>query len=392
MTSVTISVDAMGGDHGPKVVIPAAIQACQRFPELKLILVGPREVLEPRLARHRYTGNQITLHHCTQTVAMDEPPAQALRYKKDSSMRVAINLVKEGKAQACVSAGNTGALMATARFVLKTLPGVDRPAIIAQFPTEIGDKNVYVLDLGANVDSKPENLLQFAVMGSVLVHYVHRVQHPSIGLLNIGSEEIKGNDLVKATSVLLESHPELNYTGFVEGDDIYSGAADVIVCDGFVGNVALKASEGLVRMLMTVGKRTFKKNVLTMIVGAAVKLMLAPALRRFDPGRYNGACLLGLNGIVIKATVLLVLELLLMPSKTRCATLNAVFRIGSALKSVNISARFSENHEIFQNFSDRLLSARTCHDERGDLSTCRYQRRLDRRTYRYSRASDCGRA
>jgi glycerol-3-phosphate acyltransferase PlsX len=229
---------------------------------------------------------------------MDEAPASALRGKKDSSMRVAINLVKNGEAHACVSAGNTGALMAIARFVLKTLPGIDRPAIAGILPTMKGE--AYVLDLGANVNCTPEHLLQFAIMGSTLVSAMQHIERPSIGLLNIGEEDIKGNDVVKQAAELLRASG-LNFYGNVEGDDIFKGTTDVVVCDGFVGNVALKTAEGLAKMLRAFLTEEFRRNWFTVACGAIAMPVLKAFKRRVDPGRYNGASLLGLKGIVVKS-------------------------------------------------------------------------------------------
>ncbi|MDD3449670.1 MAG: phosphate acyltransferase PlsX [Gammaproteobacteria bacterium] len=300
MSSTTIALDAMGGDHGPSVVVPAALKQLDREPELRIILVGDREVLERELnSRGRVGDDRLRVHHASQKVEMDEPPAQALRNKKDSSMRVAINLVKQGEAGACVSAGNTGALMATARYVLKTLPGVDRPAIITALPTITG--HTHVLDLGANVDCSAEHLFQFAVMGSVLVAAVDGNARPRVGLLNIGEEAIKGNEQVKEAAALLSGSDAINYIGYVEGDDIYKGSADVVVCDGFVGNVALKTSEGVAKMISHFMRQEFNRSWLTRIAG----LLALPALRAFrdrvDPRRYNGASLVGLQGIVVKS-------------------------------------------------------------------------------------------
>ncbi|OUR86409.1 phosphate acyltransferase [Methylophaga sp. 42_8_T64] len=289
----------MGGDHGPHVVIPAAISALKAHPDVNLVLVGNQEVIEAELREHSALNDErLSIKHASQQVAMDESPALALRGKKDSSMRVAINLVKEGQAAACVSAGNTGALMATARFVLKTLPGIERPAIVSALPTMKG--HTYVLDLGANVDSSAEHLVQFAVMGSVLAESVDGITNPTIGLLNIGAEEIKGNERVKEAARLL-SETDLNYYGFVEGDDLYEGVVDVVVCDGFVGNVALKASEGVIHMIRHFLRQSFGRNIFTKIAG----LIAAPVLKRFrdelDPRVYNGANFIGLQGIVIKS-------------------------------------------------------------------------------------------
>ncbi len=247
----------MGGDHGPPVIVPACLRVLAHYSGLRLILVGQREVLDEELKKHSAEQtDRLIVHHASECVAMDESPSHALRTKKDSSMRVAINLVKEGQAAACVSAGNTGALMATARFVLKALPGIDRPAIISVFPTRTG-KNMRMLDLGANVDSTPENLFQFAVMGSVLAAAVDNIPTPNVYLLNIGHEDIKGNELVKQTAQLLMNSKAVNYAGFIEADKIYDGYADVVVCDGFVGNIALKTSEGVAGLISRFLKKHF---------------------------------------------------------------------------------------------------------------------------------------
>jgi len=297
--AVTIALDAMGGDHGATVTVPAALAALRAHPDLHLILVGQRDLLEKELARQRGVGDKrLTIHHASQVVGMDEPPAHALRGKKDSSMRVAINLVKSGDAQASVSAGNTGALMATARFVLKTLPGIDRPAIITAFPTVHG--HVHVLDLGANVDSSAEQLLQFGVMGSLLVGAVEHKAQPRVALLNVGVEDIKGNEVVKKADELFRQSG-LHYIGYVEGDEIYLGKVDVIVCDGFVGNVALKTSEGLARMISRFMKEEFKRHPYALFAGLVALPVLNALRRRLDTRQYNGASLVGLNGIVIKS-------------------------------------------------------------------------------------------
>jgi len=290
----------MGGDHGPRVIIPAALAALVREPELKLILVGQRQVLDAELAKLGGAGAvRISIQHATETVGMDEPPAQALRRKKDSSMRVAINLVHNQVAQACVSAGNTGALMATARFVLKTWPGIERPAMVATLPNIHGP--VHVLDLGANVDCTPEMLLQFGVMGSILVKSLeNRKDDPSVALLNIGVEDIKGNDTIKRAAELLRDS-NLNYCGYIEGDAIYTGDVDVIVCDGFVGNVTLKASEGVVRMISHYTRQEFGRTLLTRLAGKMAMPVMKCLHSRVDARRYNGATLVGLKGTVIKS-------------------------------------------------------------------------------------------
>ena len=290
----------MGGDHGPRVTVPAAREFRRAHPGVELVLVGLREAIEAQLAAG---GNSrdggLSVRHAHEIVAMDEPPAQALRYKKNSSMRVAVNLVKSGEAQACVSAGNTGALMAISRFVLKTLPGIDRPAIAAVLPNLRG-RYTTVLDLGANVDCTPEQLMQFGVMGATLVAALDHVERPSVGLLNIGVEDIKGNDTVKQAAELLRASG-LNFCGNVEGDDIFKGTADVVVCDGFVGNVALKSAEGVAQLLTGTLREEFSRNPLTRLAALAALPVLRAFRGRMDHRRYNGASLLGLRGIVVKS-------------------------------------------------------------------------------------------
>lgn len=296
---ITVAIDAMGGDHGPRVTIPAALDLLKLDSKVKIILVGLTDAIEAELSANKaQVGSRLSIHHASELVLMDESPQSALKNKKDSSMRVAINLVKSGDASACVSAGNTGALMATARFVLKTLPGIDRPAIAGILPNKHGI--TYMMDLGANADCTPEHLLQFAIMGSVLVSCVEQKAHPTVGLLNIGSEDIKGNDVVKRTSELLkESH--LNFYGNVEGDDIYKGTTDLVVCDGFVGNVALKTSEGLAHLMGGFLKEEFKRNLLTKLMALISIPVLKAFKSRLDPRCYNGASFLGLRGIVVKS-------------------------------------------------------------------------------------------
>jgi glycerol-3-phosphate acyltransferase PlsX len=302
LKTITIAVDAMGGDHGPSVVVPAALQMLAKHKMLHLILVGDKAALQKELQNQRIKDLvRLTIRHASQRVEMNESPAVALRMKKDSSMRVAINLVKEGKAQACVSAGNTGALMATARFVLKTLPGIDRPAIISTFPTQAGNKNMRMLDLGANVDCSAKNLFQFAVMGSVLASAVDNIVNPTVCLLNIGEEDIKGNEQVKETAQLLTNSKAINYIGYIEGDKIYHGGVDVIVCDGFVGNVALKTSEGVASFISYLIKQAFKRSLFTKLAALFALPVIKSLVKRIDPDRYNGASLIGLQGIVIKS-------------------------------------------------------------------------------------------
>lgn len=296
---VTIALDAMGGDVGFDVVVPAARLALDKHPDADFILVGDSDTLLAALQKAGCADNpRLKVRHASQCVDMDEPPSHALRNKKDSSMRVAINLVKEGEAHACVSAGNTGALMATARFVLKMLPGIDRPAICTALPTQ--RQHTWMLDLGANVECDAEHLFQFAVMGSVLAQSLDGNERPTIGVLNIGEEEMKGNEQVKRAAKLI-ADSQLNYAGFAEGDDIYKGNFDVIVCDGFVGNIALKTSEGVAQMIASFIKQEFTRNILTKMAALVAMPVLRAFRRRIDPRHYNGASLLGLNGIVIKS-------------------------------------------------------------------------------------------
>ncbi len=291
----------MGGDYGCSVTVPAALDILAKHPKLCLILVGDMDMLSKKLSAYTYDQARLQCVHASQQVEMNESPTQALRSKKDSSMRVAINLVKEGKAQACVSAGNTGALMATARFVLKTLAGIDRPAIVSTFPTILPNKIVRILDLGANVDSSSMHLAQFAVMGSVLTSAVSHIPNPKVYLLNIGEEEIKGNEQVKQTAQLLLNLKSINYAGYIEGDALYLGEADVVICDGFVGNVALKTTEGVAILIAKLIKAAFMRNIFTQCVGLLAKPILKSFSQRIDPARYNGASLIGLQGTVIKS-------------------------------------------------------------------------------------------
>jgi glycerol-3-phosphate acyltransferase PlsX len=296
---ISIALDAMGGDTGLDVVVPAAITAANQHPDVQFILVGDEAKLKLAIATAGATGNpRLKIHHASQKVEMDELASSAMRNKKDSSMRVALNLVKGGVAHACVSAGNTGALMATSRFVLKMLPGIDRPAICTSLPSLTG--HTLMLDLGANVDCNAEHLFQFALMGSVLAGAVDGNEHPRVGLLNIGEEEIKGNEQVKQAAQLLSAGMP-DYAGYAEGDDIYKGGFDVIVCDGFVGNVSLKTGEGLAKMIAEFMKQEFKRNIFTKLSALIAMPVLKAFRRHIDPRAYNGASLLGLRGIVIKS-------------------------------------------------------------------------------------------
>ena len=296
---ITIAIDAMGGDHGPHVTVPAALRALKEDSQLTIILVGLEDAIQAELiANKASTGPNLRIYQASEVVLMDETPQSAMKNKKDSSMRVAINLTKTGEANACVSAGNTGALMATARFVLKTLPGIERPAIASALPSEKG--STYMLDLGANADCTAEQLLQFAVMGAMLVSCVEHKENPSVGLLNIGSEDIKGNEVVKKTSELLRNS-HLNFYGNIEGDDIFKGTTDLVVCDGFVGNVSLKTTEGLAHMMGKFLTQEFKKSWLTKLMALCAMPVLKAFKKRLDPRRYNGASFLGLRGIVVKS-------------------------------------------------------------------------------------------
>jgi glycerol-3-phosphate acyltransferase PlsX len=296
---ITVAIDVMGGDHGPRVTIPATLALLKEDSNIKVILVGLSEAIDDQLRLHKASSHpRIRIQHASEVVLMDESPQSAMKNKKDSSMRVAINLVKSGEADACVSAGNTGALMATARFVLKTLDGIDRPAIAGILPNK--NAITYMLDLGANADCTPEHLLQFAIMGSVLVACVEQKDRPTVGLLNIGSEDIKGNEVVKQTAELLRAS-HLNFYGNVEGDDIYKGTTDLVVCDGFVGNVALKTSEGLAHFMGGALSQEFKRNPITKLMALIAMPVLKAFKKRLDPRRYNGASFLGLRGIVVKS-------------------------------------------------------------------------------------------
>ncbi|MEO6271503.1 MAG: phosphate acyltransferase PlsX [Lautropia sp.] len=304
---VQIAIDAMGGDHGLPVTIPAALAFVHSHPDAEVLLAGLPEAIETQLAESTRTAGSMAANWrtrlriipATEVVAMDEAPAQALRGKRNSSMRVAVDLVKKGEAHACVSAGNTGALMAISRFVLKMLEGIDRPAIAGQLPNRQG-RATTMLDLGANVDCTAQHLLQFAVMGSALVTALEGKERPLIGLLNIGEEAIKGNDVVKEAAELIRA-TDLNFFGNVEGNDIYRGIVDVIVCDGFVGNVALKTSEGVAQMLAGFLREEFGRSPGSKLMALLAYPVLGRFKRRTDHRTYNGASLIGLRGIVVKS-------------------------------------------------------------------------------------------
>lgn len=295
-----IAIDAMGGDFGPDIVVPAAVKVLEKNKNLEIILVGDQQLLESYLSKLSPSiVNQLKIHHASEKVEMDDAPAMALRKKKDSSMRVAINLVHDNIANAAVSAGNTGALMATAKFVLKTLKGIDRPAIVSTMPSVCG--HTHMLDLGANVDCSAEHLMQFSVMGSVLAEVMDDNDSPKVGLLNIGSEAMKGNAQVKEADALLVDVKGINYIGFVEADDIFHSTVDVVVCDGFVGNVSLKTAEGVAKMISQFMKDEFKRSWYNKLAALIALPVLKAFKDRIDPRVYNGASFLGLRGIVIKS-------------------------------------------------------------------------------------------
>lgn len=290
----------MGGDFGPRVTVPSSIQALSRHPHLTIQLIGHQDEIHSHTRKIKpEIANRLDIIHTEEVIGMDVKPSIALRHGKGSSMHLALKQVSEEQADACVSAGNTGALMVLGRFVLKTLPGIDRPAIISSVPTLAGHS--YMLDLGANVDCAAEHLLQFAIMGSVMTQAVDQIEAPTVGLLNVGQEEIKGNEQVKLASRLISDHGELNYIGYIEGDDIFRGRADVVVCDGFVGNIALKGSEGLANLIRHKVRASFRKGIYRRFLGLLAGPVLAELNRQMDPSRRNGASLLGLQGIVVKS-------------------------------------------------------------------------------------------
>lgn len=303
--NIHIAIDMMSGDFGLEVTVPAVINFLKKYKHVHLLLVGEETKIKGALdsvnnhSRLKNLPENISVVNCTQVVEMDESPLLALRRKPDSSMRVALNLVAANKANACVSGGNTGALMVMAKYVLKTIPGIDRPAILYPLPSK--DRSVSVLDLGANIECNSKQLLQFAVMGSVLVSALENKKHPSIGLLNIGTEEIKGTEIIKDASKLISECEDLNYFGFVEGDDIYKGTVDLVVCDGFVGNVTLKVSEGLAKLIIYYFKKIFNRNFYTKLLAILIRPILKKLFNQINPNKYNGASFLGLNGIVIKS-------------------------------------------------------------------------------------------
>ncbi|MBK8288258.1 MAG: phosphate acyltransferase PlsX [Cellvibrionales bacterium] len=297
---ITIAIDVMGGDFGPAVTVPASVRALSFMPDISVILLGDNEDIQFHLSRLKYACHErIRVVATTQTVGMDEKPVQALRNKKDSSLFRAIQLLQEGEVQACVSAGNTGALLAVGCHLLGTFDGIDRPAICAAIPTDSGQ--AFLLDVGANVDVPAINLHQFAVMGSVLASAVLKIQKPRIGLLNIGVEDIKGNERVRHAALLLHADKALNYTGFVEADQLFFNRVDVAVCDGFVGNVALKASEGAARLIGYKLRDSLSASFFRRIASIIIRPALAGFRSKISPSRYNGASFLGLTATVVKS-------------------------------------------------------------------------------------------
>lgn len=301
MSRLTLALDIMGGDHGPHIIFPAALTALQENPDLDFIFCGPLAPMSKWINKQLpEIQNRITLSDCPESVAMDEAPAHALRHKKNSSMRRMLDLIANKEADACVSSGNTGALLSMAYYVLKTLPGIDRPALVTLVPT-INNGKVYFLDLGANVNCDSEILFQYAVMGAVLAQQIGHIKQPNVALLNVGSEEIKGNDRVKHAAKLLSESNNINYIGYVEGNDIFSKKADVIVTDGFVGNIALKSWEGLVNFIIQEVKKASQKNWISKIVAKIAIPFFRGIYLHMKPDQYNGASLIGLRGIVVKS-------------------------------------------------------------------------------------------
>lgn len=297
--AIRLAVDAMGGDYGPRVTVPAACSVLARVPDLQIFLYGDEQQIQPLLVTVAPAIRaRLQIYHTTEAIHMDDPIMVALRQKKQSSMRLALEAVKDGHADACVSAGNTGALMALGRMVLKTCTGIERPAIMSALPTRQGV--CYMLDLGANVDASAAHLLQFARMGHLVVSALTEIQHPRIALLNIGQEEIKGNDTIKAAHLLLKAS-SMNYVGYIEGNGIFADQADVVVCDGLHGNIALKTAEGVAHMIGDSLKAEFSRNVLTRMMALVALPVLKRLRRRLDPSRHNGGPLVGLSGTVIKS-------------------------------------------------------------------------------------------
>ncbi|GGW76829.1 phosphate acyltransferase PlsX [Alteromonas halophila] len=301
MSTLTIALDIMGGDHGPPVILDATLKAIRTHSDCQFILCGNQDIISPAIAQLNDAERQrVSVSHCEQVVDMGEPPTSALRNKKQSSMRRILDLVDSGEASACVSAGNTGALLTLAYYQLKTLAGVDRPALVSAMPTASNHK-VFLLDLGANVNCTSEILFQYGVMGSVLAQQVEGIESPRVALLNVGEEDIKGNPQVKHADQMFKNAPGINYIGYVEGDQIFTDKADVVVTDGFTGNVALKSSEGLAKLVVHEVRRQSQRNIFTRILGKIALPLLKSIYNRMNPDQYNGASLIGLRGTVIKS-------------------------------------------------------------------------------------------
>ena len=302
MNNLTLALDVMGGDKGPLITIPAAIMAIYQMPQLHLFLCGDEKTISSMLLEHSISEHpQLTIIPSAENVAMDEKPSSALRTKRNSSMRKALDLVEQGKAQACVSAGNTGALFAMAHYVLKTLPGVERPALISSLPTHNEEQHVFMLDLGANVFCEANILYQFGLMGSVIAEQVDDIHQPRVALLNMGEEEIKGSDHIKLAATKLSANSQVNYVGFIEGNDIFTNKTDVIVCDGFVGNVALKTCEGVAHLVYRKLNKILSEHFFARIIGKILSPALKKLFKSLNPDQYNGASLIGLRGIVVKS-------------------------------------------------------------------------------------------
>ena len=301
LTDLTIALDMMGGDYGPRSSIPAAVQAVTHYPRLTLLLCGDQQVIEQGLLKLGIDNHpRLIIHHCTQVVTNECQPVQALRHKRDSSMRIALEMVASEQAEACVSAGNTGALFSMAYHVIKMLPGIKRPALISSVPTET-EHPVYLLDLGANVHCDAQTLFQFAVMGSIVAEQTTEGHPPKVCLLNIGAEDIKGYEVIKQAANLMKSSSYLNYQGYCEGSDMFSGKADVVVCEGFVGNVALKTCEGIAHLIMCKFSEVLKKHFLYQVLAFVLKPIIKKLYRHVNPEGYNGAILVGLRGVVVKS-------------------------------------------------------------------------------------------
>lgn len=301
---IRIAIDCMGGDFGPRVSVPAAVQAISQFPTIEIILVGDKQTIESRLppsalAKINTENAGLSIVHASDIVSMSDTPSTALRHKPLSSMRIAVNHLNEKKVDAVVSAGNTGALLAIGCYVLKTLPGIDRPAICSPIPS--GDKHCYLLDLGANVDSKAEHLHQFAIMGSALSSVIDNVESPAVALLNIGEENSKGNEQVKLAGSLIAANSQINYIGSIEGHSLFEGKADVVVCDGFVGNVALKVSEGTASFISSIIKAEFRGSLVSRLIAYLAKPVLTRVFEKLNPQSYSGASFLGLQGVLVKS-------------------------------------------------------------------------------------------